>query len=138
MNPTNPIIDTIAEYFTQRSEVVAVYLFGSFAKAKEKLFSDIDIAVLIDFDRLEKFEQEYQFHLGKLSRMTRKDIDLVIMNTAGEELLNQIYITGHTIAINDYQKLSFFNMTAHSKIADFAYSRKIMQDAVIRSIFTEA
>ena len=40
--------EEIAKYFGTKKEVIAVYLFGSFAEGKERPFSDIDIGILLD------------------------------------------------------------------------------------------
>ncbi|MFH1292708.1 MAG: nucleotidyltransferase domain-containing protein [Pseudomonadota bacterium] len=38
----------IAAYFSNNNEVIAVYLFGSYAEGKERPLSDIDIGILLD------------------------------------------------------------------------------------------
>ncbi|MFZ1986003.1 MAG: nucleotidyltransferase domain-containing protein [Desulfatitalea sp.] len=128
------ILKIISDYFSEQKEVVAVYLFGSFAVDTNKPFSDIDIALLLDRDRIKDFNQQRRVYLAKLSRCTRMDIDLVIMNTASEGLLKQIYANGKCLVVNDDKQLASFNMISFSNIADFAYNQKIMQSGVINSI----
>ncbi len=38
----------IVDYFRPQKDVVAVYLFGSYAAKKNRPFSDIDIGILFD------------------------------------------------------------------------------------------
>ncbi len=44
------LIERIKSYFEDRPEVVAVYLFGSYAQGYEKSFSDIDLEILLKMD----------------------------------------------------------------------------------------
>ena len=131
------IFAKITNYFSLRQEVVAVYIFGSYAAGKERLLSDIDIALLIDPEKAGELNKLQTRYLVSLSKETRKDIDIVIMNTAGEELLKQIYENGNCILVNNADKLTVFNMVSFSKIADFAYYKNRMQAGVIRSIVGE-
>ena len=133
MNPTNPI----KAYFKTRPETVAVYLFGSHATGKEHHKSDLDIAVLIDTERASELNKlRTAYHL-ELSRITRKDVDIIIMNTAGEILLKQIYERGRLLLVHDDTKLSMFNMIAYSRIAEFGYHHTKMQASALKSITRE-
>ena len=38
----------ISDYFKNKDEVIAVYLFGSYAYGKNQPFSDIDIGILLN------------------------------------------------------------------------------------------
>jgi predicted nucleotidyltransferase len=44
----NNLIEKLTAYFNTESEIIAVYLFGSYAKGKEHHSSDIDIGLLFD------------------------------------------------------------------------------------------
>ena len=54
-----------------------------------------------------------------LSRLTRKDLHLVVLNRAGEMLLKQVLGKGRLVFVNDPKTLSRFKMTAVARIADF-------------------
>ena len=43
-------IDKIIEPFKKNRDVISIYLFGSYARGREKPFSDIDICVVADRD----------------------------------------------------------------------------------------
>jgi len=124
----------IAEYFRNKKEVIAVYLFGSHAEGKNREFSDIDIGILLDensFDFANKQRKEYAL---ALARSTRKDIDPVILNSAGEGLLRQVFLKGKCIVVNDSRKLARSKMVMFSKIAEFGYYRKQMQSGLVTKI----
>jgi predicted nucleotidyltransferase len=44
----NKLIEKLTAYFKTKSEIIAVYLFGSYANGKEHRSSDIDIGLLLD------------------------------------------------------------------------------------------
>jgi predicted nucleotidyltransferase len=133
----NPLLSKIRDYFKNHNEVVAVYIFGSFATGKERIHSDIDLAVLIDSEKAIDFTSLQSDYYADLSRITRMDIDLVIMNKAGEGLLKQIYQRGRLLFVRDDAKLSVFNMISYSRIADFGYHYTKMRARVIKSVAEE-
>lgn len=124
----------IKSYFIDKSEVVAVYLFGSYAEGKERHLSDVDIGVLLD-QKIRDFEkQKRNEYLIDLSRILRNDIHLVIINSASEDLMKQIYLKGKCILVKNARKLSEYNMVMLSKIADFSYYKNRMQTGFIKKI----
>jgi predicted nucleotidyltransferase len=130
----NPLTQKITNYFKTRTEVVAIYLFGSYAINKERPFSDLDIGIIFDDDKLENSEMLCTTYQSGLARLTRRDIDLVVMNVAGEGLLKQIFKNGKCILVKNDKKLSLFKMISYSKIADFKYHYTKMQKSFIKSI----
>jgi hypothetical protein len=69
-----------------------------------------------------------------LADILRKEIHPIILNSAGEELMRQIFTKGDCILIKNQKKLSLFKMTMFARIADFGYYRNQMQSGLIRSI----
>ncbi len=92
-------IRRITDYFKDRDEVSAIYIFGSAARGKETAESDIDIAVLID-DRkkgrktYESLKKEYYSASPKFSL---RPIDIVVLNTAPPFLKHRIIKTGKVL-----------------------------------------
>ena len=124
----------ICLYFRDRDEVIAVYLFGSYAQGRERARSDIDIGVLLhpqNRDAMQKIRSQY---LTELGRVLRKDIHIVILNTAGEELLRQVFSKGKCILINNHQKHAYIRMVMFARIADFDYYRRPMQAGLINKV----
>ena len=126
--------EKIKSYFENKEEVIAVYLFGSYAVGKEKTFSDVDLGILFDeMDKNLSFKRRTDY-LIELGRLLRKDIHPVILNSASEELLRQIFSKGKCILINDVKKLAVHKMVMFVKIAEFAYYRSKMQSGLIRKV----
>ncbi len=95
------IEDKIRDYFKNKREVIAVYLFGSYAAGKEQLFSDIDIGILLERHQIDTGKEIITKYLVELARILRKDIHPVILNLASEELLKQIFQKGKCILTRD-------------------------------------
>ena len=126
--------EKITAYFKNKKEVIAVYLFGSYAEGKDRDLSDIDIGILLDSKDRDFFKERRNDYIVELGRVMRKDIDPVILNSASEELLRQIFLKGKCILVNDSRKLAEYKMVMFTKIAEFAYYRNRMQSGLIKKI----
>ena len=127
----------ISDYFKNKDEVIAVYLFGSYASEKNQPFSDIDIGILLNRIDQEFARQQKMRYITELSRIIRKDVHPVILNYASEVLMKQIYSKGICILIKDSKELAKYKMTIYARIADFAYYLNKMQNGFIRRTMEE-
>lgn len=77
------VVAEIRNYFAQRNEVVAVYLFGSTAKNRETKKSDLDLAVLFSdgIDQYERFQEKLQI-ANDLETNIGTKIDIVDLRSA--------------------------------------------------------
>jgi predicted nucleotidyltransferase len=128
---------TISDYFKNKDEVIAVYLFGSYASGNNQPFSDIDIGILLNLVDQKFANQQKIRYMTELSRILRKDIHPVILNSASEVLMKQIYSKGKCILIKDSKELAKYKMTMYARIADFAYYLDKMQKGFIRRTMEE-
>ena len=124
----------LVEYFADRAEVIAVYLFGSYAKGKQRDMSDIDIGILLDENDPEMFRRRRMDYVSGLGRLTRKDVDVVILNSAGEELLKQVLLKGKCILVRDVKKLARAKIVMMSRIAEFGYYKSRMHSGLTKRI----
>jgi predicted nucleotidyltransferase len=128
------IIRKIVHYFEERPEVVAVYLFGSYAKGHEKHSSDIDLAVLVEHEIFTKEKDLAITYTVDLGRLSKKDFHISIMNNAGESVLDQVFRYGKIIFQQDYKALSHFKTFSYAMIADFSYQRSLMEKAFVSKL----
>ena len=131
------VIEKTRDFFKEHSEVIAVYLYGSFARGQEQRDSDMDLAVLITHDavvRQNKLKREYGVGLA---RILRKDLHIVVMNSAGEGLMAQIFKYGQCIFNRKPELLSRFKMVSYAMIAEFGYYRNQMKKGLIHRILGE-
>ena len=135
INSTNPALtQVVADYFGDKKEVVAVYLFGSQALGRERPTSDVDLGILYDDDALPDTADKRDQYMVALSRHLKKDIHPVILNSAGEGLMKQVFSRGKCILVNNPEKHSQFRTFMFSKIADFAYLKDRMQAGLAKKI----
>jgi len=130
----NTLLKKIASYFSNNKEIISIYLFGSYAEGKERPSSDIDIGILLDGEYSNIEKKIRNKCILELSRLLRKDIHPVILNSAGEELVRQIFLKGKCILATDTKKLSIYKMIMLSKIVEFSYYRSLMQKGLIKKI----
>lgn len=123
----------VADYCAGRKEIVACFLFGSYAGGRQRQGSDVDVAFLLDASvaRSQYFDLKLDYHNG-LANLLRLDIHPVTMNDAGEVLLEQIFGKGITVFTRDVSELSRFRAIRLSMIADFAPYRNRMEEALFR------
>ncbi len=124
----------IVEYFMGKKEVIAVYIFGSYAQNAERHFSDIDIGILMDRMNQDIIIKEKNVYMIGLSRILKKDVHPVILNSASEALLKQVFKKGKCVLVNNPKELSRKKMIIFSKIADYAYYQGKMQSGLIRRV----
>ncbi|MBJ6723827.1 type VII toxin-antitoxin system MntA family adenylyltransferase antitoxin [Geomesophilobacter sediminis] len=122
----------------ERQEIAACYLFGSCANGRQRPDSDVDVAFLLDssIPKGEYFDLKMTFH-NRLAGLLRKEIHPVILNGAGEVLLEQVLGKGILLFVRDELQLSRFRAIAFSMIADFAPYRNAMEDALLRKLKEE-
>ena len=128
------IHENIESFFENKKDIIAVYLFGSYADGRERAASDVDLAILFDNRDREAVNQRLDKYLVGISRSLRKDAHLIAMDFAGEELLKQIFKKGKCLVVNDSKKLAYFKMMAYSKIVNFHYYRSQMQSGIVRKV----
>ena len=128
------LIEKIAHFFEDRPEVVAAYLFGSYARGHAGPSSDVDVGVLIDQGKIPKDEDVTMTYTVGLGRRLRKDFHIVIMNHAGEGILAQIFKHGKCIFERDSEMFARFKTSMYSRIADFGYHRELMEKALVSRI----
>lgn len=123
----------IAAYCATRPEIVACYLFGSRAAGKERPGSDVDLAFLLDNSVPETayFDSKMTYLVG-LGSLLRLDIHPLIMNDAGEVVLDQILRKGVPVYGGDALECTRFRMVQSSLIADFNPIRDYMEKLLFR------
>lgn len=84
--------------------VVSVYLFGSFAEARQHAESDVDLGVLLDWTAYPTDRERFDCRLLLGTRFTdaaRRNADVVILNDAPPQLGRAIVTRGQRIYCSD-------------------------------------
>lgn len=94
---------SLIDQLHKKPEIVSVYLFGSQAKGNQGKDSDIDIAILFDWenvpDQLELIEIREE-----LSQILNNDVDLVCLNGSSPIIGMQVLKYGKLLFTNDPKK----------------------------------
>lgn len=99
----------ISELMKDHPEIIAAYLYGSFAKGIETKESDIDVALLLS----ENFTQTalYPFKIaGEIEKKLKRKADVRILNNASPSFLNQVFKYGKLLYSADEKKRVSFEV----------------------------
>lgn len=87
-------------FFEEEKPVLVAYLFGSVAKEAAGRLSDVDVGVVISRDY--GLTLDYHLHLiVKLSRIIRRETDVVILNEASPLLRYEVIRCGKVLYCRD-------------------------------------
>ena len=97
--------------------IVAAFLFGSYAKGKEKPSSDIDVALLLSETKNIEFSTLQL--AAKLEKTLGNRVDVVILNSAGELLKFQVRRDGKLIFERSSKKRKQFEVKSRKHIGKY-------------------
>lgn len=130
------IKEIIKEYFEGNGEVIAVYLYGSHVAGKDVRGSDVDIAVLTtEFDKksLDSFKARTLMQ-RELSRLLRRDVDIVFLQEIGEALLLEVLKKGEVAYEKDAINHRIFRASRLARCLDFRFYQNRMQRGMVEAI----
>jgi predicted nucleotidyltransferase len=117
----------IAEYCSNRREIIACYILGSFAAGSNRPGSDLDLAFLLAPEvPASEFGSFWDSVVVDLGRQTRLVIHPVIMNNAGEFILGQIFRKGICVYQSNDGDVREFRRNKLPLIAEFDYYISMM------------
>jgi hypothetical protein len=127
----DPTIKRLKNYFENETKIIALYLFGSRARERERADSDYDLGILFDFSV--SFKERYEKiirYAGELEGICK--VDLVDMNSADYPLLYEIFENGLLLIDRNRDARVQFQAVKMSQYMDYQYFEKIMQEEIIR------
>jgi predicted nucleotidyltransferase len=99
---TSPNIDALVSCLAAQPDVLAAYLFGSYATGKARPESDVDVAVLLSgTDDLERFERRLRLTGEVEETLGRRPADVLVLNDAPPLLAHQVLRHGRLIFERD-------------------------------------
>lgn len=129
------IDDALKDYFSTQKEVLCVYIFGSQAKGKENIYSDVDIAVLFESGLTQKERTEQRLSImDRLSSILNKDTDVVVLNEASPFLRFQVIKEGKRIYERPDRDEHSFEANTIVQYFDFLPIRRRLETAMINNI----
>jgi predicted nucleotidyltransferase len=125
-------IQPLVDYLATQPDVLAAYLFGSFATAKARPGSDVDLAVLLGGqDASQRFERRLRLMGEVEDALARRPADVVVLNDAPPLLSYQVLSEGCLIFERDRAARVEFEVRAGKIYADL----KPMYDYHNRDLF---
>lgn len=105
------------------TEVISVYLFGSYRLGRAHRQSDVDLGVLLRHSQYptarERFEARLRL-LAQLQPAVGREVDLVVLNDAPPLLARRIVTTGQRVFCSDAEADHAFVRDAQLRAADLA------------------
>lgn len=121
------IKEAVLPALTKHDRVIAAYLFGSTGTEQATDMSDIDIAVLVDGDI--SLLDELSLSADVAVALGREDVDLLILNSARNDLQHAVISQGELILDRDPLKTSEFIEKVLSIHKDYGiYMRAFLSD----------
>ncbi len=128
------IIAPVRRYFSDRRNVVAVYLYGSQVTKRTSPDSDVDLAILLRkrpknnaFALQLKFQQD-------LETLLRRDVDVVILNGADLFLCRQVLTTGTALVVRDPRLAQTMTWSLLKQAWDYLPLKRFFDDLAIHRL----
>ncbi len=109
-------------------EIIAAYLFGSCAGGKGSKANDVDIALFLDDNQEDRFP--YLECRVLLERHFDSNVDLIILNRAGEVLKYQVRKYGKIIYKSDPKIRKQWELRSRKLYEDFRYLHHIYEESL--------
>jgi predicted nucleotidyltransferase len=118
------------EFFKNRQEILAVYLFGSFAGERHTPLSDIDLGFLFFRDYKDRIDYNYLAELQvELIRFSGfEDIDTVILNDRDPVFLYNVLTEGKLLYYVDNEEFTEFLYDSYRLYQDFMPSYRFWEE----------
>ena len=119
-------LEELRRYFEERPElgVSSVYLFGSHAEGRAHRESDVDVAVLLDWNRYltsgERFDARVLLGSELISVLNTNDVDLVILNDLPPLFGRRIIYEGKRVFVGDPEADRVYTRDIQLQAADLA------------------
>jgi predicted nucleotidyltransferase len=131
---TETLIEQLDDALGANRSILAGYIFGSMVRGRERVDSDLDIALLLDEKggRLDR-KQLMGDLFSRIGRLSPRDVHFLILNDAAYPARMEVFRTGRLFHVKDPLALDEFRMVSCSLYADFApYLRQLHRKLKLR------
>lgn len=128
------IIKSLRKILLKEEGILFCYLFGSLAYENFISKSDIDLAVYLDEKKCKDLFEKRLELITRTSRALKKDVDIVILNTASLFLKYVVLKEGKLVFEKDKEKRIDFELKSINEYFDFKpilemYHKKLLASA---------
>ena len=110
----------VADAFVSIPGVVAVYVFGSVARAQERPDSDVDVAVLFTTAPPATFDSQPYDIEAELERRLRRPVEIVVLNRAPVDLRIRVQRDGRVVVDRDRAARIAYEVRTRNEAWDLA------------------
>lgn len=128
-----PFIPLLERYFASLQDAVAAYLFGSYARGRTWVQSDVDVAVLLNGRPGDEtcFDRRLEIVGGLMDVLHINDVDVLILNQAPPALRYAVLRDGILLFCRDPQARIMFQVHTLNAYLDFKPILKRHEDALL-------
>jgi len=125
-DPEATLRERLAGYFAARPDlgVASAYLFGSHAEGRPHRESDVDVAVLLSWERYPTSKERFDFRVSVgselISAVKHNEVDLVILNDLPPLFARRILWEGLRVFLGDPEADFAHRLQVQSLAADLA------------------
>lgn len=137
---SKPVINKLQKYFKTQKNILAVYLYGSFANGLPNKMSDIDFGIVLrePFNKSKSLDLQLRY-MGEISDLIRSDlefdyVDAVILNNTSPLLKQQAISTGKLLfSCNDEQRINI-EVRFLMEYEETSYLREVQKEYLVERI----
>ena len=119
-NSRENLINKIKEYLLKNENVIAIILFGSYARKTENVNSDIDIAIKLNKEISKK--ELFQLKLN-LEDLVNKDVDLLNLDEIADGIRYEILINGEALYARNEFYFELYKLQMYREYLELNESR---------------
>ncbi len=117
----------LKDCFSRHPEVEAGYVFGSVAQGNTNPLSDIDVAILVNADKIDQARYPYGYKAAVLTELMKSlkmdDVDLVVLNDAPLLLKHRVVSLGKLVFSRDEKRRVGFQVDVINRYSDMMFLR---------------
>jgi predicted nucleotidyltransferase len=123
------MVKKLEKSLSTHSDIVLVFLFGSYVRGDMTSLSDMDIAIFftgtIDFYRINDLRED-------ISEMLGVEVDIVVLNNASPVIKMQVLKKGTLLINKDQQAYNEFFVNTVKEYDDLKRTRKEIEEKILR------
>lgn len=126
------VIDQIRDAVSAHDDVVAVWVFGSVARGRERPDSDVDVAVLRGRASSGTLDDLLTTLAADVERAVGRQVDLVVVDDADPDLVQRVLRDGVLVLDRDRRRRIAFEVRKRNEFFDLAPHRALVREAALR------
>ncbi len=124
-------VKKLKDFFADKADVLAVWIFGSQAKKTAGPLSDVDVALLYATEKIPNFTSQLTLK-EELTSLLKKEVDLVVLNEANPILKHQVYKSGVVVLKKNTSFYNRFFVRSLNEYDDLKRVRHVIESNLLK------